>query len=88
MGRTGFQVSESDEQATVVFVVQHSRELDDDAAETKLVGVYSTEVAANQAIALLRSKPGFAKHPDDFSVDRYVLDRTHWADGFDVESEG
>ena len=66
----------------VVFVVQHSYELEDDACETKLVGVYATEEAAWAAVAALRKQPGFCDYPDDFYVDRYPLNRTHWEEGF------
>lgn len=71
----------------VVFIVHHSRELDDDACETKLIGVYTTEERALHAIDQLREKPGFRDYPADFAVDRYKLDMTHWQDGFALSSD-
>ncbi len=66
---------------TRVFVVHHSYELDG-CEETKLIGVYTTRQAANEAIGRLQGAPGFRDHPADFSVDEYALDLDHWTEGF------
>ncbi|WP_454786547.1 DUF7336 domain-containing protein [Nocardia macrotermitis] len=63
-----------------VYVVQH--ELDDVSADVKLIGVYSSMESAEEAVDRLRRKPGFITSPDGFIIDRYKLDRDHWADGF------
>lgn len=64
-----------------VFVVHHAYE-SDGAEESKLIGVYSSRDAAEQAVARARTLPGFVDHPDGFSVDDYVLDEDHWTQGF------
>jgi homoserine kinase type II len=64
-----------------VFVVQHSHDLDG-CDETKLIGVYRTQSAADAAIARLRKQPGFRERPEAFAVDRYRLDEDHWTEGF------
>lgn len=64
-----------------VFVLQHVHELDG-AEEVKLIGVYDTEDGARAAMKRASGLPGFADHPDGFSIDGYELGRDHWTDGF------
>ena len=73
--------SESSQLVKRVFVVQHSCEFDG-CEETKLIGVYTTRQAADEAIRRLAVAPGFRDHPNDFSVDEYPLDVDHWSEGF------
>ena len=66
---------------SVVYVVQHisgSGDLED----VKFIGVYQDRELANEAIALLKKKPGFAAYPENFYLDPYELDNTNWRDGF------
>lgn len=65
-----------------VFVLQHVRVLQDDAEETKMIGVYSTEQHGRQAIAALLDQPGFREFSDGFHLDAYEVDQTHWREGF------
>ena len=67
-----------------VFVLQHARPKDDDNEDVKLIGIYSSRQAAEAAIARLRSQPGFADYPDEFSIDPYDLDVDHWTEGFGI----
>ena len=46
-----------------VFVVQHLFVYEDGEEEVKLIGVYSTREAAQDAVKRLRLKPGFAILP-------------------------
>ena len=48
----------------------------------KLIGVYSAEQSAREAIDRLKSKPGFCDWPHSFLTIAYALDREHWVDGF------
>ena len=73
--------TESSQLVKRVFVVQHSCEFDG-CEETKLIGVYTTRQAADEAIRRLAVAPGFRDHPNDFSVDEYPLDVDHWSEGF------
>ena len=68
-----------------VFVVHHAFD-EGGVDETKLIGVYSTSLAAEAAVARLRAAPGFRERPDGFHVDRYVLDQDHWCEGFGPSS--
>jgi hypothetical protein len=75
-----------------VYVLQHVRSTPqgDDA---KLIGVYRSRSAAEQAVWRLRGKPGFKdaarivdlSHEDSaegFQIDEYPLDKDYWVDGF------
>jgi hypothetical protein len=66
----------------VVFVVEHVHEIEEDNESIKLIGVYSSEEKAQQAVARLRLQPGFRDTPEGFSVDRYTVDEDHWREGF------
>jgi hypothetical protein len=46
------------------------------------LGSYSTRERAENAIAILRTKPGFKDFPDDFVIDEELVDQIHWQDGF------
>jgi hypothetical protein len=65
-----------------VFVVQHVHELEDESEDVKLIGVYSSQVAAAAAVERLRRRPGFSDTPDGFHIERYSVDEDHWASGF------
>ena len=67
---------------TEVFVLQHVARQDSDDEDTKFIGVYSTESAAQETIQRLTQRPGFADYPRGFHIDRYELDHDHWAEGF------
>lgn len=65
-----------------VFLLHHSHEAADGTADVKLIGVYSTELAAQVAITRLCRQRGFAEHPSGFEITAYQLDATHWQEGF------
>jgi len=66
---------------TEVWLLWHSYDLDGQE-ESKLIGVYSTEKLANEARDRTTELPGFREHPQDFVIDRYVLNEDHWREGF------
>jgi hypothetical protein len=68
-----------------VYVLQHvSREGQSDE-DVKLLGVYSSEVKANEALRTLSQQPGFCDNPKGFHIDAYELDKDHWEEGFDSQ---
>ena len=67
---------------TNVHLLWHVRKDDEHADDAKMVGVYSSQDAAEAAIARLAGKPGFTDHPAGFQIDEYPLDKDHWVDGF------
>lgn len=59
--------------------------------ESKEIGVFSSEIKANEAIDLVKNKPGFIDYQDCFFVKRILklfkptlLDNIFWGDGFDT----
>lgn len=65
-----------------VFFVEHIYERNGEE-EIKFIGVFSTRKKAQDAIAILITKPGFK----DFSIENFEisvgeLDRCEWNDGF------
>jgi homoserine kinase type II len=65
-----------------VFVLHHVAREDTPDEDVKLIGVYSTRVLAEAAVARMCSLPGFRDYPSGFEIDEYRLDRDHWGDGF------
>jgi hypothetical protein len=65
-----------------IFLVQHVHTLEDEEEDVKIIGIYSTQDTARKAVERLRLQPGFRESPDDFSVDRYILNMDHWTEGF------
>ena len=66
----------------VVYLVQHVHKMTNGEEDIKLIGVFSTRTAAKASIANLRRRPGFRKAPRGFFIDRYEIDREHWAEGY------
>jgi hypothetical protein len=50
--------------------------------DVKLLGVYSSDIAARARIESARGSPGFADEPDCFQVTPYTLDKDEWTEGF------
>jgi hypothetical protein len=66
-----------------LFVVQHAYELPNGEDEVKFVGVYSSEIRAQEAVHRLSNLSGFRDHPDGFHIDPYEIDKDYWTEGFD-----
>ena len=69
-----------------VFMLWHVYELRDDFGihdEEKLIGVFSSEANAQEAIAQLKDKEGFRDLPlCCFEIHKTKVDRIGWEDGF------
>ena len=65
-----------------VYLVEHVHEFEDGSEDVKMIGVYSDEGKAGEAVARAKLLPGFAKAPDSFRVSRYRLDTDHWLEGY------
>lgn len=62
-----------------VFVLHHERP---DTGDVKLLGIYSSEVKANEAIHRFRAKRGCRKYLECFTVSEYEADKDEWPEGF------
>jgi hypothetical protein len=65
-----------------VFVVQHVHEQEDGEEDVKMIGVYSSQSVAQEAVTRLSIQPGFCDLPQGFCIDRYSVDQDHWAEGY------
>ena len=66
---------------TTVWVLHHTHVLDEDDEDVKLIGCYSSEALAWAAAERKKAFPGFAAHPEGFTVDAYEIDRDYWTEG-------
>ena len=64
-----------------VFLLWHIHVLNGEDDE-KLIGVYSSELEAKNAIARVADQPGFRDTPDGFEICGYELNTDHWREGF------
>lgn len=69
-----------------VFLLWHTHDLTDDFGtheEVKLIGVFSSEAKAKEAIEQLKDKEGFRRYPPNcFEIDKAKVDHPGWTDGF------
>jgi hypothetical protein len=64
-----------------VFIVKHSYEKGP-CDETKMIGVYSSQLEAEHAVARLSLQPGFNEKPECFFISEYELNKDHWTEGY------
>jgi hypothetical protein len=67
---------------TIAYVVTHDYEAPHSLDNGKLIGVYATQADAEEAVARMRTLPGFSKYPDGFVIDKYPVNKDHWTSGF------
>jgi hypothetical protein len=65
-----------------LYLLHHVREVDDDSDDVKLIGIYSSEQKALEALELVKAQPGFRDFPDGFEISEAELDHTEWSEGF------
>ncbi len=65
------------------FVLEHSYEINGND-ETKLIGIYSTNELAEEAILRLKIQPGFRDRPEDFHISEYELNKDNWVEGYAI----
>ncbi len=52
--------------------------------DAKLLGVYSSDAAAQARIESARTLPGFSDEPDCFQITLYTFDKDEWTEGFSI----
>ena len=55
---------------------------DEDEEEATLIGIYTQELEAQEAIRRLQAKPGFVDYPQGFRVYARKLNQDTWTEGF------
>ncbi len=67
---------------TTVYILWHRYEPEPEVDEEKLLGIYSSEERAREAITRLKDQPGFRDHPKGFAIERCKIDNDGWQEGF------
>ena len=71
-----------------VFLLWHTHDLTDDCGtheEVKLIGVFSSEEKASEAMGRLKDKEGFRDFPIScFEIAKMKIDQPSWIDGFSL----
>jgi hypothetical protein len=65
-----------------VFLLWYVRDEGKNDEDKFLIGAYSTDSGARDAIERLKGKPGFVDAPEGFQICPYELNRDHWTEGF------
>ena len=52
--------------------------------DAKLLGVYSSDAAAQARIESARTPPGVSNEPDCFQITLYTFDKDEWTEGFSI----
>jgi hypothetical protein len=68
-----------------VYIVHHVRKSSGSDEDTKLIGVYSTQLRARHAVDRLQLAEGFKSTPHGFAISCYEVDKDHWTEGFLTE---
>ena len=68
------------------YTLYHTIERGDDEDE-KVIGIYSSEDLAKQALERVKDKPGFRLPIGRFVIGPCILDFDFWADGFGINNE-
>jgi hypothetical protein len=64
-----------------VFILWHVHKLKNQEDE-KIIGVYSSMRQARSAQNRAKQLPGFKKNRKGFIIDKYVVDKDYWTEGF------
>ncbi len=65
-----------------VFLLWHTRPLEDDEKDSKLVGIYSSHELAEAKIVKYQTIVGFKELPECFEISEYNIDKDYWEEGF------
>lgn len=66
----------------IIYILRHELETDDLLTRFNVIGVFSSEEKAQEAIAQLEQDPEFKGHPGSFVIIPRTLDGTAWDTGF------
>lgn len=70
-----------------MYQVEWFRELSDDVADEKFIGVFSNLAKAQDALDKAKALPGFRDHPECLSLGPIELDKDYWTEGFFTPDE-
>ena len=70
-----------------VYFVQHENIENDYIEEPRMIGIYSSETLAQEAIERAKKLSGFRDYPEGFQITKYILDLDQWTFGFKFVQE-
>ncbi len=77
---------------TPLYLLWHTYEKESGCEDIKLIGIYSSEERAKEALEKVRVQPGFRDYPDGFEIYEDELNMTDWREGFaeplDTDADG
>jgi hypothetical protein len=67
-----------------IFMLSHVHEFEDGHEDLKIIGFYSSQLKAEEALAKVRDQSGFKTLPESFSIDEWRVDPEHpgWSEGY------
>lgn len=70
-----------------VYILHHGRDLEDGHEDIKILGIFSSESKASELVKKYKKMPGFKDSPDGFSINKYIIDKSEWTEGFTTLNE-
>jgi hypothetical protein len=67
---------------TKVYYVQHENIEDDYIEEPRMIGIYTSEKLAQEAIERAKKLSGYGDFPEGFQITKYILDLDQFIVGF------
>lgn len=61
-----------------IYLLKHSRKIDDECKETKIIGFFSVNQNAEEVIENYKKLPGFKDNPDDFIIEKIQINHNDW----------
>ncbi len=65
-----------------VYILHHVRQPGEEEEDVKLLGVFSSEELAQKSIEKYKKMEGFEDFQEGFSIDKYIVDKMEWGEGF------
>ncbi|MNE11604.1 hypothetical protein D3C87_228160 [compost metagenome] len=70
----------------IAYLVHHYNDLYKNI-DAKIIGIFDSVESAGHGIEEAVKLKGFQKLPDNFNTTMFVLNRTHWQDGFETTAD-
>ena len=67
---------------SVIYLVQHENIENDYIEEPRMIGIYSSEELAKEAVERAKKLSGYSDYPEGFQITEYLLDLDQFICGF------
>jgi hypothetical protein len=65
-----------------IFMLWHTHRFSEHREDEKLIGVFESELAAEQARKSVEGLPGFRNQPEGFEIARTIVGKVYWEEGY------